>query len=615
MQERPGRGVAPPAAGAPRAGAAAAVPLVGTDPTTVSDAHLAAAWAARDPLAPGEVYRRYGALLFGAAACLLDDRTVAADAVHDAFARAGARVWLLEAPARLPVWLLAVVRAEAAQRSLHPPGAAWSPAPALPAAQWRAAGPPVADALWSAAAALGDRDREVLELTARGVGDVRDLADVLGVAASQAAVLAADLRVRLEASLGALLVARAGGEGCPELGAALAARGPAWTADVLVLVVRHQQDCMDCRAVRSRLMPAVPPIVEGARHVPADPALRARVMATLGVDAAAAVLASGVADVEESATTSWLVDVAPAGLSGRGWTWYPDGFPAQPPQAVRRVPDVVAEAGALAAAEAAAFAAAAARSARPKRRVPLAAAALVGAPLLVGALVLGGVLRTGAGLPGGADPGRAPGVVVADGAGAAAPSGPVPATPDPDASRQAGGTARGSGTAGGIAGGTEGGTVTPTAEGTPAGAASGAPASAAQDPRVPVGGPDGTVPGPGETTAAGSPTRMPASASAADGASVSPDTVRVPGGSDCTPLKATVTVPAADPDAVAGSVTWSNGRTTKTTPLVAGDGALTAKVGPFHVAGPVTLTITVSTATASDTVTRTLDVAPCGDDD
>ena len=614
MQERPGRGV-PPAGGPPRGRAAAVAPLVGADPTTVSDAHLAAAWAGRDPLAPGEVYRRYGAVLFGAAACLLDDRAVAADAVHDAFARADARVVTLDAPARLLAWLLAVVRAEAAQRSLHPPAAGWSPAPALPPAQWRTAAPLVADAetVWSAAAALHERDREALEFVSRGAGGTSDLAAVLGVPAQQAAVLVPDLRVRLEVSLGALLVARAGGEGCPELGAVLAGQGPAWTADLLVLVVRHQQDCMDCRAVRSRLLPAVPPVVppaDGPRHVPADPALRARVLATLGADADAEVVA-------HLAGTPWPVDAAPAGLSGRGWTWSPDGFPVQPPQAVRRVADVVAEAGALAAAEAAAFAAAAARSARPKRRLPApAAAVLVAAPLLVGALVLVGVVRTGAGLPGD-EPGRAPGVVVADGekvresSGTASPS-PVAGTPR----ATAGASAPGAGTAGAGGGdaGAAGGAASPSAAGTASEQATGAPASQ-QDPGLPAAGPSDPPPGPGETTAGGSPTRMPASAPAADGASVSPDTVRTPGGDECTPLTATVTVPVRDADAVSGSVTWSNGRTTRTTPLAADGDALVAKVGPFQDAGRETLTITVSNAAGSDTVTRTLDVKACGHHD
>jgi hypothetical protein len=345
--------------------------------------------------------------------------------------------------------------------------------------------------------------------------------------------------------------------------------------------------------------------------VPLDPGLRARVVASLGGGAAAS--------AADTAARSWLVDAIPAGLSGRGWSWYPDGFPVQPPGAVRRVADVVADAWALAAAEAAAFAAEAARTqARPSRRMPpLAAAALLGVPLLVTGLVLSGVVPTGAGAPRTPGGSGGLGVVVAEGTGARTPGASGAAG---TAGATGAGATGGAGTPGGSTVGASGTSRGAVATGTAGGAGVTPDGSTpATQPGVvdPVGSagsdPSGTPAGPSSTTsAAGSPTREPASAPVADGASVSPGTVRTPGGSDCTPLRTTVTVPVGDSDGMSGSVTWSSGRGTQRAPLVAGGGALTASVGPFQRAGTATLTITVTNDGGSDTVTRTVEVVACG---
>ena len=76
----------------------------------------------------------------------------------------------------------------------------------------------LADLIAEAAGGLSDRDRSLLELTYRQGLDGSDLAEALGVTATNATKMVYRLRETIERSLGALLVSRRvrnTGGGCP----------------------------------------------------------------------------------------------------------------------------------------------------------------------------------------------------------------------------------------------------------------------------------------------------------------------------------------------------------------------------------------------------------------
>ncbi|MFI5080765.1 MAG: sigma-70 family RNA polymerase sigma factor, partial [Streptosporangiales bacterium] len=202
-----------------------------------------------DGLAP--VYDRYAPALHAYCRSLLGDPSDADDAVLDTFIIADAELDGLRDPGRLRPWLYAVARNECRHR-LRSRALAARPDAAneltdetvdlaadAERAQLRAA-------TGAALAGLGPGDREIVELNLRHDLAGQDLADVLGVSPSQAEALAARARARFEASLGALLIARAGQDSCPELAAMLSR----WDGQLNVLlrkrINRHTEHCEQC---------------------------------------------------------------------------------------------------------------------------------------------------------------------------------------------------------------------------------------------------------------------------------------------------------------------------------------------------------------------------------
>ncbi|MBP7631532.1 MAG: sigma-70 family RNA polymerase sigma factor, partial [Acidimicrobiales bacterium] len=140
--------------------------------------------------------------------------------------------------------------------------------------------------VWDAAAALGERDRSILDLHLRhGLGP-GDLAEELGTTANNAHQILFTLRKRLGTNVRALVLWRAGRPACENLRRTLSSAGIATFDKQAVKVIdRHAEVCDDCSRERSdRLAPAA---LFGAAPVVAAPFL-------LKAQAASALEAAGV---------------------------------------------------------------------------------------------------------------------------------------------------------------------------------------------------------------------------------------------------------------------------------------------------------------------------------
>ena len=183
-----------------------------TGPLRVSDASLAAA-APHNPTAFAAIYRRYGDSLHTFCLGMLRDPDAAADCVQDVFCTAAARLHQLREHDKLRPWLYAIARHEALARLRS--RRREQPAEVLPERATDEDGPEVLAArgelaalVADAAGGLSDRDRAVLELHYRHGLDGPELADALGLSATNANTLVSRLRDTVERCLGALLVAR-----------------------------------------------------------------------------------------------------------------------------------------------------------------------------------------------------------------------------------------------------------------------------------------------------------------------------------------------------------------------------------------------------------------------
>ena len=146
----------------------------------------------------------------------------------------------------------------------------------------------LADLIAEAAGGLSDRDRSVLELAFRHGLDGPDLAEALGVSATNANTIVHRLRGTIERSLGALLVSRRAQSsgGCPELSAML----DGWDGHFNVLmrkrVSRHIESCADCDQQRRRLVSPAALLGAAPVFIPAPAWLRERTLSEIQLTSA-----------------------------------------------------------------------------------------------------------------------------------------------------------------------------------------------------------------------------------------------------------------------------------------------------------------------------------------
>lgn len=232
----------------------------------MDDRQIAAALCAQNASGWAAAYDTYAARLYAYSRSILHDHDAAADAVQDAFLIARQRIRELRDPERLRPWLYAIVRRECLRQlrtgshivELTEEGQPSDESVDLDAGlrieQYR-------ELIWTAAAGLNPREREVLELSVRHGLEGAELAAALGVSVNHAHALVSRARQQLER---ALIVARTGRRDCTSLDGLLTG----WDGVLTVLwrkrIARHIDRCVACggtkrREVRaSALLAAVP---------------------------------------------------------------------------------------------------------------------------------------------------------------------------------------------------------------------------------------------------------------------------------------------------------------------------------------------------------------------
>jgi len=265
-------------------------------PDLRTDAQLVTAYTAGDRGALAGIYDRFNAGLYDTAAAMLRDRHEAADAMHDVFLIAAERMGQLREPERLKPWLYAILRNEIYRRTkkrgrqlptdFSAMGAPELAAPTAPDAEGEAvSAAELAELVRSAACGLDERDQLVLELSVRQGLQGADLAAALGVTPEQSYTLVHRMRDRVDRSLGALVVARAGRKDCADLADVLKGWDGQFTVLVRKRVARHVESCEICERTRKKAAPLALLGAAPAFAAPVD--LRDKILSKAGTPGAA----------------------------------------------------------------------------------------------------------------------------------------------------------------------------------------------------------------------------------------------------------------------------------------------------------------------------------------
>jgi RNA polymerase sigma factor (sigma-70 family) len=254
--------------------------------SVVSDAELVRAAAAGDRAAFAAIYDRYANQLHDFCIGMLRNREAAADCVQDSFCIAAKSFSKLRDPAKLRPWLYAIARYEAlrclrARKREHA-------VEEVPEETDRGPGPTtlvrrneLVELIATAAGGLSDRDRAVYELAYRQGLEGAELAEALGVSASNAKKMAQRMRETVERSLGALLVSwsvRKKVHDCPDLAEILDGWDGTFTVLMRKRISRHIESCPTCDDRRRQLVNPVALLGSTALMIPAPVALRQRTL-------------------------------------------------------------------------------------------------------------------------------------------------------------------------------------------------------------------------------------------------------------------------------------------------------------------------------------------------
>ncbi|MEO5678550.1 MAG: hypothetical protein ABIS47_02670, partial [Acidimicrobiales bacterium] len=242
----------------------------------MDDAELVRAARNGDIAAFTSIFDRHSARVHDLALAMLRDRAAALAVVEATFLEASLRLLGLEDGRRLPVWLLAVARRNAALRAGPTAGA--DRQPSLPGDDPERI--KLAGLVWEAVADLPLRDRTLIDLDLRQGLDGQDLADALGVTLTQAQDLQARMRDRIEKGLSGYLIAQTAEGRCLELSKVLKGWDGRFTPKHSAHIARHVEGCRVCNQIRFGL-PSAFTLYAAALPAPFPAAVRPRVLERL----------------------------------------------------------------------------------------------------------------------------------------------------------------------------------------------------------------------------------------------------------------------------------------------------------------------------------------------
>jgi RNA polymerase sigma factor (sigma-70 family) len=226
-----------------------------------TDADLVHAARRQEPGAYGELFRRWYDRSYDVALNILRDREAAADVAQDVFLVGWERLMDLRDPNAFGGWILRATRNRALNRVTRDRHRAMEPiephgeGPALP--------DPDADPalhaersdqrrlIWTAVAALGERDTSLLDLHLRHGLEPAEIAEELRITPNNASQLLFRLRRKLREAIGAVLLWRDGHPSCPDLAMLLEQSG-SFDPQVASTIKRHRRNCNQCLREISR---------------------------------------------------------------------------------------------------------------------------------------------------------------------------------------------------------------------------------------------------------------------------------------------------------------------------------------------------------------------------
>lgn len=258
------------------------------------DAALVERARADDPNAFGELYDRWFVRVNDLAYRVTNDSAAAGDVAQDAFLAAWQKLATLQDPEAFGGWLLRITRNAALDRRRRDERArphdteamamieAAGPSPASAPAGFRvedrtataddptraAEDGELAALLWESAAALGERDAEVLDLMLRHGMAPAEIGEVVGINRNAANQAVHRARNRLKAAVEARVLWRSGEPVCAGLAGALEQAGVTrFGPEAMRVTTRHAETCAECQQRRqtklepSRMFAAVPMVV------------------------------------------------------------------------------------------------------------------------------------------------------------------------------------------------------------------------------------------------------------------------------------------------------------------------------------------------------------------
>jgi RNA polymerase sigma factor (sigma-70 family) len=256
------------------------------------------------------IYDRYANRLYDFCIGMVRDRDGAADCVQDVFCEAARILPQLREPDKLRPWLYSIARHQALRRIRD--RRREQPSDELPDGASSEAGPDtlagrseLAGLIAQAAGGLSDRDRSVLELVYHHGLDGLELAQALGVSHTNANTMVQRLRLTVERSLGALLVARhsrSSRNGCQELSAILHGWDGQFTMLIRKRTARHIESCTRCEQQRRRLVNPRALLAGAPLFIPAPAWLRQHTLGQIQLVSASAPITNATTDRDRSSS-------------------------------------------------------------------------------------------------------------------------------------------------------------------------------------------------------------------------------------------------------------------------------------------------------------------------